>query len=435
MAIGGLDAQLETLEGTGLIRLAQAMPELEYLFRHTLVQDAAYGSLTKNQRRKLHQAIGQIVEALYPDRLDELAGVLSHHYAAAEQAGKAVEYARRAARQSVARHAYEEAIQHLEIALDLKLDAEVRLALTEELADVCRLLRYGGRALSLYKYTLDGWESLGQADRLVILRLHRKVLEALSEIRWAVDAEVYERAADVARASRERVDADLETARGAPPHAEIIRLLAALSADAWISRRPADWQAAAQFAEDAVEMAESLGDPVELCFALGALNTIYFGVGRLHESLDISKRRLEITRSPGFGDIRQRIDSLQDMGNALVQTGRFQEAIPYLGEAKTLARSIHAFNLEFNALAVQSLAWFRLDRWDESLDAEAKWVVLKDKFTREQTGPTCFPTAVGGSVRALRGYRRAAENCRQEAYEIMQAVSGEEERWQRNQYY
>jgi predicted ATPase len=36
---------LTHLESTGLIRLAQTHPELEYLFRHTLVQDAAYESL------------------------------------------------------------------------------------------------------------------------------------------------------------------------------------------------------------------------------------------------------------------------------------------------------------------------------------------------------------------------------------------------------
>ena len=39
------DIQLDTLEAKGLIRLATLRPELEYLFRHALVQDAAYGSL------------------------------------------------------------------------------------------------------------------------------------------------------------------------------------------------------------------------------------------------------------------------------------------------------------------------------------------------------------------------------------------------------
>ena len=47
------DLQLDTLEAKGLIRLATIDPELEYLFRHALVQDAAYESLLKQERRSI----------------------------------------------------------------------------------------------------------------------------------------------------------------------------------------------------------------------------------------------------------------------------------------------------------------------------------------------------------------------------------------------
>ena len=60
--------QLDTLEAKGLIRLATFQPELEYLFRHALVQDTAYGSLLKQERRELHRLVGDALEELYPDR-------------------------------------------------------------------------------------------------------------------------------------------------------------------------------------------------------------------------------------------------------------------------------------------------------------------------------------------------------------------------------
>ena len=44
-------------------------PELEYLFRHALVQDAAYGSLLKQERRELHGQVGEALEELYPERV------------------------------------------------------------------------------------------------------------------------------------------------------------------------------------------------------------------------------------------------------------------------------------------------------------------------------------------------------------------------------
>ena len=45
-----LTSQLGALESSGLIQLAQTQPEVEYHFRHALVQDAAYASLLRDQR-------------------------------------------------------------------------------------------------------------------------------------------------------------------------------------------------------------------------------------------------------------------------------------------------------------------------------------------------------------------------------------------------
>ena len=86
------ESQIDTLEARGLIRLAAQQPELEYLFRHWLVQDAAYGSLLKQERRLLHGRVGEALEALYPDRRDELAAVLGMHFEEAGEAEKAVTY-------------------------------------------------------------------------------------------------------------------------------------------------------------------------------------------------------------------------------------------------------------------------------------------------------------------------------------------------------
>ena len=86
------DTQLETLEAKGLIRLATVRPELEYLFRHWLVQDAAYGSLLKQERRELHGRVGEALEELYPERVGELAPVLAMHFEQAGENEKAIDY-------------------------------------------------------------------------------------------------------------------------------------------------------------------------------------------------------------------------------------------------------------------------------------------------------------------------------------------------------
>jgi hypothetical protein len=103
------DLQLDTLESKGLIRLAAYQPELEYLFRHALVQDAAYESLLKQERRSLHAMVGEALEQLYPDRSTELAAILAMHFEAAGQDEKAIRYLRQAADYAYERNAIVEA--------------------------------------------------------------------------------------------------------------------------------------------------------------------------------------------------------------------------------------------------------------------------------------------------------------------------------------
>jgi|SRR5437867_6896740 len=83
---------LVTLEGSGLIQVAAVQPELEYLFRHALVQDAAYSSLLKQDRRALHKLAAESLLAVYPERRRELAPVIAMHFEQASDPASAAEH-------------------------------------------------------------------------------------------------------------------------------------------------------------------------------------------------------------------------------------------------------------------------------------------------------------------------------------------------------
>jgi tetratricopeptide (TPR) repeat protein len=105
------DLALDTLEARGLIRLATVQPELEYLFRHALLQDTAYESLLKQERRALHAVVGVALEQLYPERVGEMAAVLARHFEQAGDTDKAVEYLAAAAKFAIDRNAITEAYE------------------------------------------------------------------------------------------------------------------------------------------------------------------------------------------------------------------------------------------------------------------------------------------------------------------------------------
>jgi class 3 adenylate cyclase/tetratricopeptide (TPR) repeat protein len=107
-----VDRQLGELIRVELILEGARLPELTYLFKHALVQEAAYESMLLEQRRRLHGAVAVCVERLFPERLDEFSGVLAYHYTRAEQWEKAHEFLVRAGDQAAAVAADAEALEH-----------------------------------------------------------------------------------------------------------------------------------------------------------------------------------------------------------------------------------------------------------------------------------------------------------------------------------
>ncbi|MBI3757643.1 MAG: hypothetical protein HY267_06670, partial [Deltaproteobacteria bacterium] len=96
-----------------------AFPEVEYIFKHALTQEVAYGSVLHERRKVLHEQTGQAIEALYSTNLDEHYSELAHHYQRSGNTEKAIEYLQKAGQQAVQRSANEEAISQLKTALTL----------------------------------------------------------------------------------------------------------------------------------------------------------------------------------------------------------------------------------------------------------------------------------------------------------------------------
>jgi tetratricopeptide (TPR) repeat protein len=75
-----------------LIRQKQKAPELEYIFKHALVQESTYESILLKKRLELHGKVASAIESLFSERLDEFLSILAYHYAKAELWEKAQEY-------------------------------------------------------------------------------------------------------------------------------------------------------------------------------------------------------------------------------------------------------------------------------------------------------------------------------------------------------
>jgi len=114
-----LESRLLNLQGLEFIYEKSLFPELEYIFKHALTQEVAYNSLLLKRRKEIHQRIGEAIEELYSDRLEEFYETLSYHYKQGESFDKAVDYLIKSGEKSRDRYALEESHQYFQEAYEI----------------------------------------------------------------------------------------------------------------------------------------------------------------------------------------------------------------------------------------------------------------------------------------------------------------------------
>jgi class 3 adenylate cyclase/predicted ATPase len=113
-----LGLALERLGQSGLLFRQGVPPHSTYLFKHALVQDAAYGTLLREQRRALHARIAETLESQFPDITENQPQLLARHCTEAGLIEKAVGLWGKAGQRSMERSALVEAVEQLTRALD-----------------------------------------------------------------------------------------------------------------------------------------------------------------------------------------------------------------------------------------------------------------------------------------------------------------------------
>lgn len=113
-----LAQQLADLEKAQLLRRAPD-PELAYLFKHSLTQEATYLSLLKNKRADLHREVALAIEQLEPGQLDRNSATLAWHYELAGIPEKAFLYSVLAGDRAARAFAHTEALMLYDRALHL----------------------------------------------------------------------------------------------------------------------------------------------------------------------------------------------------------------------------------------------------------------------------------------------------------------------------
>jgi tetratricopeptide (TPR) repeat protein len=107
------------LEDASLIRAGEAGGDLEYHFKHSLIQETAYGTLLRERRMALHQHVAEAILRLNPEAGVHQPAVLAFHYYRAGDAERAFRFALTAGDQARRNYAHQEAIANYDLALSV----------------------------------------------------------------------------------------------------------------------------------------------------------------------------------------------------------------------------------------------------------------------------------------------------------------------------
>lgn len=400
------ETQVDTLEARGLIRLATVQPEIEYLFRHALVQDAAYGSLLKQERRGLHSRVGEALEALYPDRREELAGVLAMHFEQAGETGKAIDYHLAAGHYGLQRNAIREAHAAFEHAAALlpasgasdepatrRREVEIRLGRIE-----------AGFSFLPSNEILEGLDALvpdvdGVGDDQVAAKLHMMI--ALGRLQMGEDpsSPPVSRSLERMREIGERVGDP--SIRALP--------LALIGMNNVFSGSVRD--GVAQLAEALPLLGDGPGS-IATAFARGALGVGYATLGEFEKAAEAAREATDIAAR---GDLISQLDA--KIMDAMVRSlrGDLESAMPLARECVDVAEGTGASACVMASSWVLGDGFHRQGRFAEARDILTRGAEVSEVVDRKVWRPT-LQAWLRTSVAALTGsdadFEEALESAR-----------------------
>ena len=367
-----LGRRLARLQEAEFLRERSALPMRQFTFKHALTHEVAYQSVPTDQRRALHSAVVQAIEATHPDRLAEHVDRLAYHAFRGEAWDKAVTYLSLAGSRALWSSANSEAaeffgqvltaLRHLpstrstlECAIDIRLNLRDALWALAKLGEIEDHLREAGAlAHTLGDRARAGWVacylcqylwSVGQLDAaLEVGERALGIAESLPNPALHAEASFYvglvhlalgeaRRAARIMSTDLQSLDRVVEEHRAQFPS----RRFAAngpILVRGWLARVLAElgeFREAEVAGLEAIRLAEAANSPFALTTALAGLGAMHVRKGQPEQAIPPLERGLGLSRAYKFNNWLPTVAAC--LGAAYSCAGRTAAGVALLEEA------------------------------------------------------------------------------------------------------
>jgi class 3 adenylate cyclase/tetratricopeptide (TPR) repeat protein len=346
-----IDLVEEAIAADVLVEPAQSMGRLS--FSHALFRETIYEQLSATRKAAIHGQIAAAIEEAPADRPDERAGTLAYHYRAAGELRKAFDYHRRAATAAERVHAEETALENLQGAI---LAGEM-LGMTAATEETIR---------DLYRARAWSFRQLGEPE------------QALADLEHA-----------------------LEGARAAGDQRTELRVRNALGTH-WHVLDP---RASRRFHEEALGIADELGDESGQVSALNRLSLVLANELEFAEAVVLGERALEIARRAGDElAVSRAMDSLKFAALQLGDLQRLEELCAELERSQR--RRGDLWYLQWTLCESCYVPLERCD-WQQAERRVTEAIAVSDRVGGERTSGVLFRDAASWIARCRGDYAQS----------------------------
>jgi class 3 adenylate cyclase/predicted ATPase len=355
-----LGSALDRLIAAGLLFRQGFAPHESYLFKHALVQEAAYGTLLREPRRALHARIARALKEQFQQVAEMQPEILAHHLTQAGMSAEAVDFWTRAGVLARGRSAFAEAAAHLRRGLQLLLtlpESDARAAQELPIQIALGLIHMATRgvasveAAEAYARARDICEQINDTDHLMgvligLRHLHQVQGKGLAARGYGAQC------LDVAKRKGDRIfsvqaNANLaHTLCGmgsfADARSHLVEALAGYDPNDCLSHR-----------------AISGLDPQSFCLGIAGWNEWFLGYP--DRALQAGRQAVAVARSQGYP---QSVDqALQAVAHTHLLRREPEAALNYIDLALAMSRE-HGFSMRI-ATARLMRGWMLLSRTDD----------------------------------------------------------------------
>ena len=344
-----LKEQIKTAERGQIWR---ARNELRYIFRHSLLREAAYSMQLQKRLQHLHRLIGEAIEKLYKDKLEERYVDLAFHFEQAGVFGKTCEYLRKA-------------------------------------ADYARSNYQVQPALEFYEKLLQMLEQ--QKDGLTHIQTNLKKGKVLESIgNWEESEDAYQTALKYAKQSRDVVM--IGTANNRMGHLQMLR---------------GNYPEARMFLESSITLFESVDHKEGIVNVYGDLGNLNFRLGNYEEAKSFFQKSIDLAE--GLGEKKFNAQIIANLALTHMNQGNYEAGI------RTIAGQLLLFedSSDKPGLAILytnlGIVYFEKGDYDAALEVYQKGLKLSEEIGNK----LLMSIAIGsiGSVYERKGdYDRAMKH-------------------------